>query len=82
MDWQGFGWPAGAPNRGCARREVEALEATALWRRDGRFVKNLGAPQGFPGAWFYAGGVTAQINLLSNLDLFDLDARSRFLNDV
>ena len=57
-----------------ARGDVEALEAAALRRGDGRFEEDLGAAQGFPGAGFDAGGVAAQVNLLADLDGFDLES--------
>ena len=62
-----------------ARGDVEALEAAALRRGDGRLEKDLGAAQRFPRAGLDAGRVAAQIDLLADLDGFSLDARAGFL---
>ena len=62
--------------------DVEALETAALRRGDGRFQENLGAAQGVPGAGLDAGGVAAQVDLLADLDGFDVKARAGGLQNV
>ncbi len=64
-----------------ARGDVETLEAATLRRRDGRFEKDLGAPQGFPGAGVDPGAVAAQVHLFADLDRLDIDGRAGLLQD-
>src|SRR2546421_2816069 len=72
----------GVQPEGCARGDVEAFVASALWRGNGGLEKYLSAAQRFPGAGFDASVDAAQIDLLANLDLFDLDACSRLFDDM
>ena len=53
---------------------VEALEAAALRRGDGRLQKNFRAAQGFPGAGLDTRGIAAQVDFFTDFDGLDLDA--------
>src|SRR6266404_482341 len=65
-----------------AHRDVQTLETAALWRGDWRLQKNLGVAERFPRAGLNAGTVACQIDFLTNVDLFDIQLRTRFFQDV
>ena len=70
-------WP-----EGLARGDVEALEAAALRRGDGRLEEDLGPQEGIPGARVDAGGIAAQVDLFADLDGLDLESRARRLQNL
>ena len=65
-----------------ARGDVEALEAAALRRGDGRLEEDSGASDRFPRGVIDAGGDAAAVDLLTDLDDFRLDARPGSLEHV
>ena len=65
-----------------AGRDVEALEAAALRRRDRRFEEHFGASQRIPGAGFDADAHAALIDLFADFDGFDVESGARFFQNV
>src|ERR1019366_1264659 len=61
---------------------VEALESSALRRRNRSFQKNFGSEERRPRTRFNSRAVATQIDLLANLDDLDVESRARRLQDL
>ena len=72
----------GVEAEGLARRDVQALEAAALGRRDRGLEEDLRAPQRFPRLGRDAGAVAGEVDFFADLDLLDREARAGGLEDV
>ena len=66
----------------CARGDIEALVTTTLWCRNWGLEEYSGTTQRLPGAGFDTRANAAQVDLFADLNLLDVNARARFLDDV